>query len=434
MRFLCRIMIDFTRHILPNGLRVLLHRDETTPLVTVNLMYQVGSRDEQNERTGFAHLFEHLMFGGTQQYPDYDCIVDEMCGESNAFTNCDYTNYYLTVPSEHLRQALVLEADRMFHFFDETAENIADKGRLASVLDVQKKVVTEEYHQRYLNQPYGDKWMLLRPLCYTQSSYRWSTIGADIRHVQEASLNDVKDFFNRYYRPENALLSIAGNIDIASTIAMVEEVFKSSNNNSPRQISHPHPASLEPEQTESRRLEVEREVPSNAICKAWVMCDRWSTDYYVYDIISDLLSNGHSSRMYRHLVQEQKLFSEINAYITGDLGQGLFVIDGKLCDGVSFAQAEASIETELQALRETLVDPHELQKVKNKFENTFIYSQYKAADRALSLCYFEMLGMTNLINQEPECYHRVTPDDVQRIARSMDAQHSSTLIINRKVQ
>ena len=164
------------------------------------------------------------------------------------------------------------------------------------------------------------------------------------------------------------------------------------------------------------------------------MCDRWSTDYYVYDIISDLLSNGHSSRMYLHLVPEQKLFSEINAYITGDLGQGLFVIDGKLCDGVSFAQAEASIEAELQALRETLVDPHELQKVKNKFENTFIYSQYKAADRALSLCYFEMLGMTNLINQEPECYHRVTPDDVQRIARSMDAQHSSTLIINRKVQ
>ena len=278
-------MIEYQRHTLDNGLRVLLHRDATTPLATVNLLYCVGARDESPDRTGFAHLFEHLMFGGTRQYPDYDLVVDSLGGENNAFTNNDFTNYYLTVPAANLRQALLLEADRMRGDW-----NIED-GHW-NVLDVQRRVVTEEYNQRYINQPYGDVWMLLRPLCYKRHPYRWCTIGADIRHVQEATLQDVKPFFDRFYRPDNAILSIAGNIDFSETLRMVEEAFgdipRSNNPAPPDMRSRIYPA--EEPQHEARRLVADRPVPNDALYKAWVMCDRWDADFYAYDMLSDLLS------------------------------------------------------------------------------------------------------------------------------------------------
>ena len=416
-------MISFKKDILDNGLRVLLHRDDTTPLVTLNLLYCVGSRNERSDRTGFAHLFEHLMFGGTRRYPDYDRVVDELGGECNAFTNNDYTNYYLTLPAQHLRPAMLLEADRMRGDWD-------IQGDHWDVLDVQQRVVTEEYNQRYINQPYGDAWMLLRPLCYQQHPYRWCTIGADIRHVQEATLQDVREFFDSYYMPSNAILAIAGNIDYEQTLAWVRESF--GNIGTPRTPSqHARDSFIEPEQTEARQLEVVRNVPSNAIYKAWMMCDRWSADYYVYDMISDVLSNGHSSRMYRRLVLEEQLFTEINAYITGDLDKGLFVVSGRLCDGVSFDRAENAIDNQIAQLQQTPVSGHELEKVANKFENTFVYSQYKTTDRALSLCYYEMINQLDLINDEPLCYRRVTPTDLQRVAKGLTPQHCSTLRIKR---
>ena len=406
-----------------NGLRVLLHRDDTTPLVTVNLLYCVGSRDERSDCTGFAHLFEHLMFGGTRRYPDFDRVVDELGGESNAFTNNDYTNYYLTVPAQHLQQALLLEADRMRGDWD-------IEGDHWNVLDVQQRVVTEEYNQRYMNQPYGDVWMLLRPLCYKKHPYRWCTIGADIRHVQEATEQDVREFFDRYYTPSNAILAIAGNIDCEQAMEWVRQSFGTIG----RPSDTPPNAQRcfdEPEQTEPRRLEVQRNVPNNALYMAWTMCDRWSKDYYVYDMISDVLSNGHSSRMYRRLVLEEHLFTEIDAYITGDLDKGLFVVSGKLCDGIGFEQAETAVVEEIKRLQTVPVDKHELEKVANKFENTFVYSQYKIADRALSLCYFEMIDNLELVNSEPECYRRVTADDIQRVARRLTPERCSTLIINK---
>lgn len=403
-------------------MKVILHRDDTTPLVTVNLLYQVGSRNERADRTGFAHLFEHLMFGGTKRFPDYDLEVDAMGGESNAFTNNDYTNYYLTIPAQHLEQALTLEADRMRGEWD-----IADNHW--NVLDVQQKVVTEEYNQRYMNQPYGDVWMLLRPLCYKTHPYRWCTIGANIKHVQEATLDDVRSFFNQYYKPNNAILAIAGNIDEQAAFAMVERLFgdiRSDNEKSTTALPK------EQEQTEARRLEVERDVPNNAIYKAWRMCDHQSADYYVYDMISDILSNGHSSRMYQHLVQEQQLFTEINAYITGELDEGLFVVSGRLCDNTTFEQAERAIDEEIERLQHELVSAHEVEKVANKYENTFVYSQYKAADRALGLCFYEMLGDIDLVNTEPEIYRRVTPEQAMRVAQQLTHPRSSTLIIRKK--
>ena len=420
-------MIEYQRHTLDNGLRVLLHRDTTTPLVTVNLLYCVGARDESPDRTGFAHLFEHMMFGGTRQYPDFDLVVDALGGESNAFTNNDYTDYYLTLPADGLRQALLLEADRMRGDW-----NIED-GHW-NVLDVQRRVVTEEYNQRYINQPYGDVWMQLRPLCYKRHPYRWCTIGADIRHVQEATLQDVKPFFDRFYRPDNAILAITGNINPSEALGIVEEVFGPIPRGSvppPPDVQNRIYPSEEP-QTQPRFLTVKRSVPNNALYKAWIMCNRWDKDFYVYDMLSDLLSNGHSSRLYRRAVQELGLFSEINAYITADLEPGLFVISGKLCDGITFEQAEDVIENELELLRSVPVTTEEIEKVANKYENTFLFSQYKASDRALSLCYYEMLGQPDLVNEEPANYRSVTPVDITRVAGLLTTERCSTLYIERK--
>lgn len=420
-------MIKYQRHTLDNGLKVMLHRDTTTPLVTVNLLYCVGARDESPDRTGFAHLFEHMMFGGTRQYPDFDLVVDALGGESNAFTNNDYTNYYLTLPADGLQQALLLEADRMRGDW-----NIID-GHW-NVLDVQQRVVTEEYHQRYINQPYGDVWMLLRPLCYKHHPYRWCTIGADIRHVQEATLNDVKPFFDRFYRPDNAILAISGNIDTDEALRLVEQAFGAiprGSNPSPADMQHRIYPTEEP-QHQPRTLTVTRPVPNNAIYKAWVMCDRWDNDFYAYDMMSDLLSNGHSSRLYRRTVQELGLFSEINAYITGDLGPGLFVVSGKLCEGIDFSKAEEAIDTELERLRQELVPTEEIEKVANKYENTFLFSQYKASDRALSLCYYEMIGQPDLVNNEPANYRHVSPDGIAHVAGNLTAERCSTLYIQRE--
>lgn len=418
-------MIEFSKYILNNGLRVLLHRDGSTPLATVNILYQAGARDEQPRRTGFAHLFEHLMFGGTERFPDFDLEVDRLGGESNAFTNNDYTNYYMTVPADALPQALELEADRMFRPCGDGGHRFGSK-----TLEVQRRVVTEEYNQRYMNQPYGDVWMHLRPLCYRQHPYRWCTIGADIRHVQEASLEEVEDFFGRWYAPANAILALAGNIGSdEEAMALVRKYFDTPAAADPMRVQdRSYPA--EPEQTESRRLALQRQVPANAIYKAWVMGDRWSRNYYACDMLSDVLSNGDSSRMYRHLVQEQGLFSEVNAYIMGDLGPGLFVMTGKLCDGVDFDRAEAALARELHALQEQPIDEHEMQKVKNKFENTFVYSQYKNADRAQSLCYYEMIGHAEWVNTEPENYRDISAEEVRAAAAGLSEERCSTLCVS----
>ena len=428
------VMIEYVRYVLDNGLRVLVHHDGSTPLATVNLLYCVGARDEKPHRTGFAHLFEHLMFGGTRQVPDFDSAVDALGGEANAFTNNDYTNYYLTVPAQHLSQALALEANRM-------AGDWNTNGDHWEVLDVQRKVVTEEYHQRYLNQPYGDIWMHLRPLCYQRHPYRWCTIGADIRHVQEASLDDVRQFYNRFYRPDNAILAIAGNVDPDTSLTLVQQLFGSLRPADPTPLAgvaqRVYPA--EPPQTESRAEDLCRDVPNNALYLAWHMCDRFSPLFHAYDMLTDLLGNGHSSRLYRRLVQETNLFTEIDAYITGDIGPGLFVISGKLTDpsAQALSGAEAAIMEQVDLLRRDLTDhpgtlATELEKVANKYENTFLFSQYKASDRALSLCYYEMLGDASLINREPQIYRHTSPASLLQAVQSLRPDNCSTLRVLRK--
>lgn len=411
-------MIQYTRHTLPNGLTLIVHEDKSTPLATINILYCVGARNENPARTGFAHLFEHLMFGGTELVPDFDQVVNGMGGECNAFTNNDFTNYYMTVPAQHLERALWLEADRM-----------RKPGFSPKSLKVQQSVVTEEYNQRYMNQPYGDTWLLLRPLCYAVHPYRWCTIGMDIRHVQEATLDDVRGFFYRYYRPNNAIMCVAGNVESGEVLRLVEKHFGDIERGT---VVDDHIA-VEPEPTEPRRLEVERNVPADQLVKCYLMCDRLGKDYYACDMLSDVLSNGKSSRMYGELVKRQGLFSELNAYITGDRDKGLFVVSGKPADGVAVERAEAAIDAELARIGHERVGDYELQKVKNKYENTFVYGQYKVAERAMSLCYYEWLGHIDWANTEPELYKQTTADDLARVAGALfDQRRCATLVVRAK--
>ncbi len=404
MRFIIYDMIKYQKHILSNGLTLIVQEVPSTPLVTVNTLYNVGARDENPLRTGFAHLFEHLMFGGTSEVPDFDAVVSRAGGESNASTCNDFTNYYITVPGRFLETALWLESDRM------RSLDFSQRS-----LEVQQSVVTEEYHYRYVNQPYGDKWMLLRPLCYKVHPYRWCTIGSDIRHVQEATLDDVKNFFYRYYRPNNAILSVVGNVKSDEVLRLVEKWYGDIPAGDPIVRSWPQ----EPEQKEARQLSVSRQVPSNAMMMGYVMCDRFHPDFYATDLISDILSSGQSSRMYNELVKQQGLFTELNAYITGDSDRGLFVVDGKMRDGVGFEAARQAVEEQLHHLAENPLSDRELEKVVNRYESTFAYSQYKALDCAMALCYYERLNHLEWVNEEPAHYRETTPEAIQRVAAGL---------------
>ena len=418
-------MIGYRKHILDNGLTVLTHEAWDTPLATVNLLYNVGARDEDPQRTGFAHLFEHLMFGGTEQVPDFDAVVSSLGGDSNAFTNNDFTNYYITVPLEGLPTALSLEADRM--------------GSLilnAKALSVQQRVVTEEYNQRYMNQPYGDVWLLLRPLCYQCHPYRWATIGADIRHVSEATLEDVQRFHERFYRADNAILAVAAPMKHDDIIREVEKAWgveagKRRVEGGERSFAQERVYPSEPVQSAARRLEVEREVPANAVYLAWPMPDRFDARFRACDLLSDLLSNGNSSRIYNNIVREGRLVTEADAYITGDAGPGLMVLSAKVKEGVCVDEVAEALRAETRRLATELVSGYELEKVQNKYESTFVYSQYKASDRAMALCHFTWLGDTALVNREPEDYRQVTPEMLRQVASEVFVSERENMLVVR---
>lgn len=396
-------MVKYERFELPNGLVVIVNEDHTTPLAALSLLYKVGSRNENESRTGFAHLFEHLMFGGSKNIPSYDEPLQRVGGDNNAFTSNDLTNYYLTLPSENLETGFWLESDRMLEL------DFSQKS-----LDVQKNVVSEEFRQRYLNQPYGDVWLLLRPEAYKVHPYKWPTIGKDISHIENASLSDVKDFFYRFYAPNNAVLSVSGDVSLQEVKRLCDKYF------SPIEKRNVEGAIIpsEPGQTSERVMEVKRKVPFDAIYMAYHMPSRLEKGYYAFDMISDLLSNGRSSRLYYKLVKEKRLFSDINAYITGDFDPGLFVISGKLMKNVSFKEAEEAIGTEISEIIEGNVSPQELEKIQNKYESNFIFSNVNILNKALNLCYFDMLGNVELINSEIDRYASISLQDIKETART----------------
>lgn len=406
-------MLQINRHILSNGLRLVHSQDASTQMVALNVLYNVGARDENPEHTGFAHLFEHLMFGGSVNIPDYDAPLQLAGGENNAWTNNDITNYYLTVPRQNVETGFWLESDRMLSLdFSERS------------LEVQRGVVMEEFKQRCLNQPYGDVGHLLRPLAYRVHPYQWPTIGKELSHIANATLEEVKDFFFRFYAPNNAVLAVTGNISFEEAISLTEKWFGPI----PRREVPLRQLPKEPVQTGERRQVVERNVPLDSLFMAYHMCDRLDADYYAFDILSDILSNGRSSRLNQHLVQEKQLFSSIDAYISGTIDAGLFHISGKPAAGVSLEEAEAAVREELNELQTALVQEHELEKVKNKFESTQIFGNINYLNVATNLAWFELNGQAEDMEKEVERYRAVTADRLKAVAQTAFREENGVVL------
>ena len=394
--------MKINKKIFDNGLRLVHNEDTSTQMVALNIVYDVGARDEHPEHTGFAHLFEHLMFGGAVHIPDYDAPLQLAGGENNAWTNNDITNYYLTVPKSNVEIGFWLESDRMLELaFSEQS------------LEVQRAVVMEEFKQRCLNQPYGDVGHLLRPLAYQTHPYRWPTIGKDLSHIANATLDEVKEFFFRFYAPNNAVLAVTGNISWEETVRLTEKWFAPI----PRRNVPVRQLPQEVVQTAERRQTVERNVPLDALFMAYHMCSREDADYYAFDILSDILSNGRSSRLTRRLVQEQKFFSSLDAYISGTRDAGLLHISGKPSAGVSLEQAEAAVRKELEELKSGFVGEQELEKVKNKFESTQIFGNINYLNVATNLAWFELTGQAEDIDREVDNYRSVTAEQLHRVAQ-----------------
>ncbi len=409
-------MTTIQRHTLANGLRLVHHEDKTTRMVAVNIVYNVGARDEDENHTGFAHLFEHLMFGGSVHIADYDTPMQLAGGENNAWTNNDITNYYLTLPAQNVETAFWLESDRMMEL-DFNPHS----------LEVQRQVVTEEFKQRCLNRPYGDTSHLIRQLAYTTHPYRWPTIGRDISHIANATMEEVKDFFFRFYAPNNAVMAVTGNIPFDETVRLVEKWFA----DIPRRDVPQRHLPKEPVQTAPRRMEVERDVPVDAIYMAFHMCDRLSPEYYVCDMLSDILSNGSSSRLEQELVQKRQVCSYVEAFITGSVDDGLFFVSAKPVDGVSLQQVEQEIWTELRRLQDTPLAEEELEKVKNRFESDFLISNVNYQNVAANLAYFETVDRAEAINEQVGHYRSVTAAQLQQTAQRCFVENNCSTLYYR---
>ena len=411
-------MIPYTKKILPNGLTVVVNRDRASKLAAVNILYKVGARNEDPRRTGFAHLFEHLMVRGTREIPNFDLPVQMASGDNNAFTNNDYTDFYITLPKDNLETALWLESDRM-EGLDITPAK----------LEAEKKVVIEEFRQRYLNQPYGDQTMLLRALAYKVHPYRWAAIGLTTDHIAEATLEDVEAFYRTHYRPSNAVLSISADIEEERMLELAEKWFAPLAD----RLADAAPIPQEPAQTEARREEVERDVPAPTVTVAYHMGGRTDAGFYTADLISDLLAGGDSGRLYTHLVKERRLLSSVNAYVTGDVDPGLFVFTGQLLPGMTPEEAEAAFREEIETLQTASAAAREIEKVKNKFEANTLFGELNVMNKAMNLGFYEMLGDLALINREVGLYRAVGDDDIRSFSsRTFRPENSSTLIYNTK--
>ncbi|MBK8301028.1 MAG: insulinase family protein [Chitinophagaceae bacterium] len=406
-------MIQFEKFTLANGLRVIVHQDLSTPMAVMNIMYDVGARDEDPEKTGFAHFFEHLMFGGSVNIPSYDEPLQMAGGENNAYTTNDLTNYYIQLPAENLETAFWLESDRMLSLaFGEKS------------LETQRKGVMEEFKEHYLTKPYGDVWHKMRELAYKKHPYRWMTIGKELSHIENAKLEDVKNFFFKYYRPVNAVLVVAGNVTTEKVKELTEKWFGDIPAGEPYKRNLPQ----EPEQTEERRQEIKANVPLDALYKCWHMPGRLDRRYYIIDLLTDILSGGGSSRLYQSLVKEKQLFSNIECHHFGSTENGLVVIEGKLVKGVKIEDAEKAVEAELEKMKNELVSETELQKVKNKTESMIAFEDMSVMSRAQSLAYYEILGDASWMNFELEKYATVTTEDILQESRNIFRQTNCNTI------
>ena len=406
-------MIQYDRFVLDNGLRVLVHEDHSTPMAVLNNMYDVGARDENPDKTGFAHLFEHLMFGGSINIPDYDEPLQRAGGENNAYTTNDLTNYYCQLPAENLETAFWLESDRMLSL-----------AFGAKSLSVQKKVVCEEFKEHYINKPYGDVWHKMRELAYTKHPYRWMTIGKELSHVENANIDDVKHFFFKHYRPVNAILVVAGHVQLENVKQLAEKWF----GNIPMGDKYERNLPAEPKQTAARKLEIHANVPLDAFIKTWHMDARLEKGYYIADLATEILGGGGSSRLYQSLVIEKQLFSNLDCYHFGSIDKGLIAIDGKLVKGVKMEDAAKAVDEEIEKIQSFKVSDLELQKVKNKTESVIAFEDMGVMSRANSLAMYELLGDANLMNTELEKYNTITTEDVQQYCKEVFSNDNSNTL------
>jgi len=406
-------MIQFNRFVLENGLRVLVHEDHSTPMAVVNVMYDVGSRDEQPDKTGFAHLFEHLMFGGSINIPDYDEPLQKAGGENNAYTTNDLTNYYCQLPAENIETAFWLESDRMLSLaFNEKS------------LSVQRKVVCEEFKEHYINKPYGDMWHKMRALAYTTHPYQWMTIGKELSHVENANINDVKKFFFKHYLPVNAILVVAGKVNTDNIKVLAEKWF----GNIPMGEKYVRNLPIEPKQQKAKVLDIEADVPLDALMKTWHMPGRLDNGYYITDLISEILGGGASSRLYQSLIKEKQLFSSLDCHHFGTVEPGLLAIEGKLVKGVKMKDAEDAVQVEIEKIKSDVIRGIELEKVKNKTESVIAFEDMSVMNRANSLAFYELLGDANLMNTELEKYHAIAVEDIKNYSNQLfDDNNSNTL-------
>lgn len=406
-------MIQFEQFELANGLRVIVHEDHSTPMAVVNVMYDVGARDEDAAKTGFAHLFEHLMFGGSVNIPSYDEPLQRAGGENNAYTTNDLTNYYCQLPAENIETAFWLESDRMLSLaFDEKS------------LEVQRKVVCEEFKEHYLNKPYGDVWHKMRNLAFIRHPYRWMTIGAELSHIENATLEDVKAFFYKHYRPVNAILTVAGHVKTAQVQELAEKWF----GDIPSGERYIRRLPQEPVQTSPRKQEIHANVPVDAFYKSWHICSRSDSRYYATDLLTEVLSGGGSSRLFQSLVKEKQIFSNIGCYHFGSMDAGLVTIEGKLVKGVKMEDVEAAVESELQKIKDTTVDEKELRKVKNKTESLITFEDMSLMNRAGSLSFYTLMGNTNIINEELDRFQQVSAAALRHEAETVFDNNNSSVL------
>ncbi|MEI8203884.1 MAG: pitrilysin family protein [Bacteroidota bacterium] len=406
-------MINYERIVLKNGLRVISHYDPNTPLAAINILYNVGSKDEHPNKTGFAHLFEHLMFEGSENAPSYDDVVQEMSGENNAFTNTDITNYYVSIPAQNMEKAFWLESDRM------NALTISEEK-----CQLQQHVVIEEFKQRYLNQPYGDLWLLMRPLTYKAHPYQWATIGKDISHIENATIEDVQAFYNKFYTPDNAILVVSGNVQPEVVFQLAEKWFGSIE----KKGSYIRNLPKEPLQLQQRTQVVKREVPHNILLKTYHICKHQHPDYYALDLISDILSSGNSSRFHQQLVKKQRLFTEVSALMSGEIEEGLFYISGLLAEKVDFCKALTSLNEQIEKIQHKPVPMYELNKVKSKIVTYLAKSNLSILNKAMDLAFAEALGNVSLMNKKSELYQSVTQDDIMRVAQQYLQEKNSCVL------
>jgi predicted Zn-dependent peptidase len=406
-------MIAFEKFTLANGLRVLVHTDRSTPMAVLNVLYDVGAKDENPEKTGFAHLFEHLMFGGSINIPSYDEPLQVAGGENNAFTTNDLTNYYCQLPAENIETAFWLESDRMLSLaFSKKS------------LEVQRKVVCEEFKEHYINKPYGDVWQNMREMAYTTHPYRWMTIGASLKHVEDATLDDVKSFFKKHYNPTNAILVVAGNVEVEDMKVLAEKWFGPI----PAGELYQRALPLEPQQASPRKKVLEREVPLDAFYKCWHIFSRTDKRYYAVDLITEILGGGGSSRLFQALVKEKQLFSNIECYHFGSTDAGLLTIEGKLVKGVDIKIAEAAVMEEVHKLQQEGITTAELEKVKNKTESAMAFEDMSVMNRASSIAMYELLGDANLINTELSKYQEVTAEEIVDLCGSIFNENNSNTL------